>query len=40
MIYRALAIFLDVLVTLFIPEIAVSVPAFPGAEGFGAQAIG
>ncbi len=40
MIYRSLVIFLAVCGTLLIPETAVSVPAFPGAEGFGAQSIG
>ncbi len=38
--YRSLVIFLAVCATLLIPETAVSVPAFPGAEGFGAQSIG
>ena len=38
--YRSLVIFLAVCGTLLIPETAVSVPAFPGAEGFGAQSIG
>ena len=40
MMYRSLVIFLAVCATLLIPETAVSVPAFPGAEGFGAQSIG
>jgi len=40
MIYRSFVIFLVVIATLWIPEIAISAPAFPGAEGFGAQAIG
>jgi hypothetical protein len=40
MIYRSLAIFIAACATLLIPETAVSVPAFPGAEGFGAQSIG
>ena len=40
MMYRSLVIFLAVCGTLLIPETAVSVPAFPGAEGFGAQSIG
>ena len=40
MIYRSIAIFLAVHVTLLTPKTAVSVPAFPGAEGFGAQSIG
>ncbi len=38
--YRSLVIFIAVCATLLIPETAVSVPAFPGAEGFGAQSIG
>jgi len=38
--YRSLVIFLAVCATLLIPETAVSVPAFPGAEGFGAGSIG
>jgi hypothetical protein len=40
MIYRSLAIFLAVSAIAVIPETAVSLPAFPGAEGFGAQSIG
>ncbi|MFC1605135.1 polysaccharide lyase family 1 protein, partial [Planctomycetota bacterium] len=40
MMYRSLVIFLVVCPTLWIPETAASVPAFPGAEGFGAQSIG
>ena len=40
MIYRSFVIFPAVLAILLIPEIAASVPAFPGAEGFGAQSIG
>ena len=40
MMYRSLVIFLAVCATLLIPETVVSVPAFPGAEGFGAQSIG
>jgi hypothetical protein len=40
MIYRYYVISLAVIAFLLIPEAAVSVPAFPGAEGFGAQAIG
>jgi pectate lyase len=40
MIYRSLFIFSAIYVTLLMPETAVSVPAFPGAEGFGAQSIG
>ena len=40
MMYRSLVIFLAVCATLLISETAVSVPAFPGAEGFGAQSIG
>ncbi|MHC4204308.1 MAG: pectate lyase, partial [Planctomycetota bacterium] len=40
MIPRSLVILFVMLVTLLIPEKAVSVPAFPGAEGFGAQSIG
>lgn len=40
MMYRSLVIFLAVCATLLIPETAVSVPAFPGAEGFGARSIG
>jgi hypothetical protein len=40
MMYRSFVIFLAVCATLLIPETAVSVPAFPGAEGFGAQSIG
>jgi hypothetical protein len=40
MMLRSLAIFIAVCATLLIPETAVSVPAFPGAEGFGAQSIG
>lgn len=37
---RSLAVFLAVFAIVLIPETAVSVPAFPGAEGFGAQSIG
>ena len=40
MIYRSLVIFFAMLATLFIPETAASLPAFPEAEGFGAQSIG
>ena len=40
MMPRSLAILIAICVTLFIPETVVSVPAFPGAEGFGAQSIG
>jgi hypothetical protein len=40
MIYRSLTIFLAVFAIALIPETAVSVPAFTGAEGFGAQSIG
>jgi len=40
MIYRSLAMFLAVFAIALIPATAVSVPAFPGAEGFGAQSIG
>jgi len=40
MIYRYHVISLAIVAFLLIPEIAVSVPAFPGAEGFGAQSIG
>jgi len=40
MMYRSLVIFLAVCATFLIPETAVSVPAFPGAEGFGAGSIG
>ena len=40
MIYRSLAIFLAVFAIALIPETALSVSAFPGAEGFGAQAFG
>ena len=40
MMYRSLVIFFAVCATLLIPETAVSVPAFPGTEGFGAQSIG
>jgi len=40
MMYRSLVIFLAVFATFMIPETAVSVPAFPGAEGFGAQSTG
>jgi len=40
MIYRSLVIFLVLCATLLIPETALSVPAFPGAEGFGARSIG
>jgi hypothetical protein len=40
MIYRSLVIFLAVCATLLIPETAVSLPAFPGAEGFGARSVG
>ena len=38
--YRSLVIFLAVYTFVLIPETAVSAPAFPGAEGFGAQSIG
>jgi len=38
--HRSLAILLAVCTTVLIPETALSVPAFPGAEGFGAQSIG
>jgi len=40
MIYRSLVIFFAMLATLFIPETAASLPAFPEAEGFGAKSIG
>ncbi|MHC4324198.1 MAG: pectate lyase family protein [Planctomycetota bacterium] len=40
MMYRSLVILFAVCATLLIPETAVSVPAFPGAEGFGARSIG
>jgi hypothetical protein len=40
MMYRSLVIFLAVYATLLIPEAALSLPAFPGAEGFGARSIG
>ena len=38
--YRSLVILFAIYATVLIPETAVSVPAFPGAEGFGAQSIG
>lgn len=40
MIYRSCVISLAVITILLAPETVVSVPAFPGAEGFGAQAMG
>ena len=40
MMYRSLVIFLAVCATLLVPETAISAPAFPEAEGFGAQSIG
>jgi hypothetical protein len=40
MIYRSLVILLTACATLSITEPVISVPAFPGAEGFGAQSIG
>jgi pectate lyase len=40
MMYRSLVIFFAICATLLIPGTAISVPAFPGAEGFGAQSIG
>jgi len=40
MMYRSSIIFLAVFATFLIPETAVSLPAFPGAEGFGAQSTG
>jgi len=40
MMTRSLAIFIAVCSTMLIPDKAASVPAFPGAEGFGAQSIG
>jgi hypothetical protein len=40
MTHRYLVIFLAVYVILSIPDVAVCVPAFPGAEGFGARSIG
>jgi hypothetical protein len=40
MMYRYLVIFLAVYAILSIPNVAMSVPAFPGAEGFGAGSIG
>jgi len=40
MMYRSLVIFLAVCATLLVPETAISVPAFPEAEGFGARSIG
>lgn len=38
--YRSIVIFFTACALLLIPETAVCVPAFPGAEGFGAQSIG
>ena len=38
--HRPLVVFLAVLTILFVPATAVSMPAFPGAEGFGAQSLG
>jgi pectate lyase len=38
--HRVLAAFLAIITTLFISQTAVSMPAFPGAEGFGAASIG
>ena len=40
MMYRYLFIFLAIYVILLIPDVAISVPAFPGAEGFGAGSMG
>jgi len=37
---RPLAVFLAVLVTFFVTHAATSTPAFPGAEGFGAESVG
>ena len=37
---RTLAVLLVVFFTLFVAETVASVPAFPGAEGFGAQSVG
>ena len=38
--YRSLVIFFAIFAYLLVPETAVCVPAFPGAEGFGAQSVG
>jgi len=37
---RRLAVLLVVFSTLFVAQTVASVPAFPGAEGFGAQSVG
>jgi hypothetical protein len=37
---RYSVIFFAVFASLLIPEAAVSIPAFPGAEGFGASSSG
>jgi hypothetical protein len=37
---RTLVMFLVLFATLFVPGTAFSIPAFPGAEGFGAQSLG
>ncbi|MBA7630544.1 hypothetical protein ES703_38067 [subsurface metagenome] len=38
--HRSLVMFLAVFTTVFVPGAAASIPAFPGAEGFGAQSVG
>ena len=38
--HRALVALLAVITTFFIPQTALSIPAFPGAEGFGAESVG
>jgi hypothetical protein len=38
--HRPAAIFLAAINIMLVPRIAVPVPAFPGAEGFGAQSLG
>jgi pectate lyase len=38
--HRALVVLLAVITTFFISQTALSMPAFPGAEGFGAESIG
>jgi hypothetical protein len=40
MMYRYLVIVLAIYAILLIPDVAISVPAFPGAEGFGVGSIG
>jgi len=40
MVYRSLVILFVICACLLIPELAVSMPAFPEAEGFGAQSLG